>query len=89
MTGALDNAGIAWRAVLDTPSGAAVRTCVDAGLGISVVDPWQLSAQMKVLEGLPRLPEHEIVVIHASQAPDLAPQAIALLTTALQERFRL
>lgn len=89
MTHALDTAGIAWRVMLDTPSGAAVEASVEAGIGISAVDPWRLTPKMKIMDHLPALPAHDIVMIQNHSAADIAPHAMALLKQALQQRFRL
>ena len=89
MTGTLERAGIAWRAVLDTPSGAAVKTCVEAGLAVSVVDRSRLTPGMRVRNDLPALPEHEISILHAPQPSASIPAAVALLSDAIGQRFRL
>ncbi len=57
---ALDDAGIPWRIVLTSPSLAAVRAAVLAGLGITVRTPHLLgpaSDRLMVLDTLPPLPE--------------------------------
>lgn len=57
---ALDNAGIAWRIVLTSPSLSAVRAAARAGLGVTARTPHfvgRYSERLCQLEGLPALPE--------------------------------
>lgn len=70
MTGALDRAGRAWRIVLSSPSGQAVEACVEAGLGVSLVDRSRITAGMRVLEALPAVAKHEVVLLRAVSARD-------------------
>ncbi|MNP23806.1 HTH-type transcriptional regulator GltR [compost metagenome] len=88
MTQALDEKGIAWRAILDTPSGNAVKACVEAGIGVSVVDRSRITSKMKILEHLPRIPDHEIVILQATRERE-APEAMAVLAEAIRQRFRI
>lgn len=89
MTSALDEAGISWRVILDTPSGNAVKACVESGIGVSVVDRSRITPEMTVLEHLPELAEHEIVLVHADETDRQSLEAIAVLTNALKARFRI
>lgn len=86
MTGALDQAGRAWRIVLSSPSSQAVEACVEAGLGISLVDRSRITAGMRVLEALPAIAAHEIVLLRAASA--LEDPAANQLDSILRKHFR-
>ncbi|WP_241070141.1 LysR substrate-binding domain-containing protein [Achromobacter insuavis] len=86
MTGALDQAGRAWRIVLSSPSSRAVEACVEAGLGISLVDRSRITAGMRVLEALPAIAAHEIVLLRAASA--LEDPAANQLDSILRKHFR-
>lgn len=87
MLGALKQAGRPWRVVLDSPSSQAVKACVEAGLAITVLDRARVTHDMRILDGLPPVPEHEVVFLRspASQADE----TIALLAQAVHQYFRL
>ncbi|MCW1937880.1 LysR substrate-binding domain-containing protein [Pseudomonas sp. MDMC_285] len=86
MTGALDQAGRAWRVVLSSPSNQAVEACVEAGLGVSLVDRSRITAGMRVLEALPPIAAHEIVLLRAVSAQE--DPAANLLDSILRRHFR-
>ncbi|CAI8976140.1 LysR family transcriptional regulator [Pseudomonas sp. IT-347P] len=79
--------GRTWRVVLDSPSTQAVRACVEAGLGIGLIDREAITAQMQVLEDFPPVGEHEVVLARAVSTPN--DEAIELLTQSLHRHFRL
>jgi len=87
MTAALDKAGIKWRAVLDTESGVAVRACVEAGLGVSVIDRSKITPSMQILNDLPAIPDHEITILQAPVSRDQSIEAVTLLLDTIQQRF--
>ncbi|MGE7991841.1 LysR family transcriptional regulator [Pseudomonas sp. NPDC089554] len=70
MTGALDQAGRAWRIILSSPSSQAVEACVEAGLGVSLVDRSRITAGMRVLDELPPVAAHEVVLLRAVSAQE-------------------
>lgn len=85
---ALDAAGIPWRIVLTSPSLAAVRAAVLAGLGITVRTPHLLgppSDRLMVLDGLPALPETPLR--HYRRVGELS-DASAALKSACVDRIR-
>lgn len=86
MTGALDQAGRAWRVVLSSPSNQAVGACVEAGLGVSLVDRSRVTAGMRVLEELPPIAVHEIVLLRAASTQE--DPATNLLDSILRKHFR-
>lgn len=87
MLESLRHSGRQWRVVLDSPSSQAIYACVEAGLGISLVDRARVTANMQILDSLPVIPEHEVVLVRSATAA--ASKALDLLTEALQQRFRL
>ncbi|MDD3519318.1 MAG: LysR substrate-binding domain-containing protein [Chromatiales bacterium] len=81
---ALERAGMPWRVALTTPSLAGLRAAVLAGLGVTVRTTRWLEADAQILresDGLPRLPEVELVLLTPDAAPDVA-------TTRLLESVR-
>jgi DNA-binding transcriptional LysR family regulator len=84
---ALKEAGRSWRVVLDTASSQAVKACVEAGLAISLMDRAQVSERMRILDDLPAVAEHEVVLL-CSQAAQ-ADEAAQLLARTLHQYFRL
>lgn len=87
MTDTLNQAGRAWRVVLASPSSQAIETCVEVGLGISVVDRARVSARMRVLTDLPAIAPHEVVLLSAPSAAQMP--AAAMLAGALERHFRI
>lgn len=85
---ALDAAGIPWRIVLTSPSLAAVRAAVLAGLGITVRTPHFLGPpgdRLMALDGLPALPETPLR--HYRRVGEMT-EAAAALKSACIERIR-
>ena len=76
-----------WRVVLDSASSQAINACVEAGLGITLIDHAKVTAKMQVLDTLPVIAEHEIVLLRSPSTTGDA--AIDLLTQAIRHRFRL
>ncbi|MDQ2140344.1 LysR family transcriptional regulator [Alcaligenaceae bacterium B3P038] len=87
MTDSLDQAGRAWRVVLASPSSQAIETCVEVGLGISVVDRSRVTARMRVLTELPAIARHEVVLLRSSGAAQMP--AAEMLAGALARHFRI
>jgi DNA-binding transcriptional LysR family regulator len=75
------------RIVLESPSTQAVKACVEAGLAISLIDRARVTDKMRILDDLPRVPEHEVVFIRAQASH--ADEAVNLLSRAMQQYFRL
>lgn len=84
MIDALNAHDIAWRVVLDTPSGHAVEACIESGLGIAIVDRARLTEHMHLLEWLPPIVEHRIVLLRAQG--ELG-EAVTMLGAAIEQRF--
>jgi DNA-binding transcriptional LysR family regulator len=85
---ALDDAGIGWRIVLTSPSLAAVRAAVMAGLGVTVRTPHFLGSpadRLSVLEGLPALAATPLK--HYRRVGEMSPAAEALKAACI-ERIR-
>ncbi len=87
MMESLKHAGRSWRVVLDSPSCQAVRACVEAGLAISLLDRGRVTENMRLLDGLPAVPEHEVAFVRAASAE--RNEALDLLAQAIQQHFRL
>ena len=87
MLTALRQAGIAWRVALSSPSGHAVEACVEAGLGVSLLDRSRVTAGMRILNALPRIAPHEVVLLRAASAQ--GDPAAESLEQAIRQRFRL
>ncbi|ANN70514.1 LysR substrate-binding domain-containing protein [Bordetella bronchialis] len=87
MTAALDAAGRKWRVVLDSASTQAIKACVDAGLAVTLVDRARVDGAMRVLDGLPPVMDHEVVLMRGNRAGTAA--AIDLLAATLRQQFRL
>lgn len=85
---ALDDAGIPWQIVLTSPSLAAVRAAVLAGLGITVRTPHLLgptSDGLCVIESLPALPETPLR--HYRRVGEISAAGVALKEACI-ERIR-
>ncbi|VFR21285.1 Transcriptional regulator, LysR family [plant metagenome] len=87
MIASLARAGVSWRVVLSSPSSQAVQACVEAGLGVSLVDRSRVTAAMRVLEGWPAVAPHEVVLWRAASMP--SDPAATLMEEALRQHFRL
>lgn len=87
MMNSLKQAGRKWRVIIDSPSSQAVRACVEAGLAISLIDRARITPQMRVLDGLPAIAEHEVVFIRATKSQ--ADEAVDLLGESVRQHFRL
>ncbi|MFF7708902.1 LysR substrate-binding domain-containing protein [Pseudomonas sp. NPDC007930] len=81
---ALAASGQAWRVVLDTQSGQAVRACIEAGLAIGIVDRGRITERMRLLSGLPALPEHRILLL---RQPRERSEAATVLARMIGQRF--
>ncbi|QDY44186.1 LysR family transcriptional regulator [Candidatus Pantoea soli] len=87
ITEALKVSGRRTRLVLESHSSQAVIACVEAGLAISLIDRGKVSARMQILEGLPAIPEHDIIFMQSAESH--GDKAVALLARAMQQSFRL
>lgn len=87
MLESLKQSGRKWRIVLDSPSSQAIKACVEAGLAITLIDRARVSESMRILDGLPHVPEHEVVFLRSSTAQ--TNEAIELLAQAIHQHFRL
>ncbi|RAU47453.1 MULTISPECIES: LysR family transcriptional regulator [unclassified Pseudomonas] len=87
MTDALKMSGRSSRIVLESHSNQAVKACVEAGLAISLIDRAKVTSHMQILEGLPPIPDYDIVFVrHPGCRED---EAVGLLSRAMQQSFRL
>lgn len=86
MLQALQTAGREWRVVLDSPSSQAIGACVEAGLAIGLMDRAYVSARMRILDDLPPIAEHEVVLLRAPSGVD---EACERLAEAIAQHFRL
>ncbi|MDB5980481.1 MAG: LysR family transcriptional regulator [Pseudomonas sp.] len=87
MIESLKQSGRRSRVVLESPSNQAVKACVEAGLAISLIDRAVVTQNMQILDGLPVIPEHEVVFIRSPSSH--ADEAVDLLSQAMQQYFRL
>lgn len=83
----LKHSGRRSRVVLESPSNQAIKACVEAGLAISLIDRAMVTDNMQILDGLPVIPEHEVVFLRSSSSHD--DEAVNLLAQAMQQHFRL
>ena len=86
---ALDQAGIPWRIVFETPSRAGVQAAVCAGLGVGVLPRSSMMAGMHRLncaEGLPPLPEISTALSIRPDAGVVAKRLRSFLTTVFEGR---
>ncbi len=86
MTDALGRAGREWRIVLDSASSQAIKACVESGLGVTLLDRASVSPRMQVLDDLPTIGDHEVVLMQSRSGK--AHEAIELLSKTLQQNFR-
>lgn len=87
MTASLDQMGRAWRVVVSSPSSLVVETAVESGLGVSLVDRSRVSPAMRVLEGLPVIQGHEVMLLRSTRAQ--ADPAADQLEHAIRGSFRI
>ncbi|WP_333715584.1 LysR family transcriptional regulator [Pantoea eucrina] len=87
MTTALEADGRDARIILESHSSQAVHACVEAGLAVSVIDRAKVTERMQILDGLPAIPDHHILLLRSDTANEN--EAVALLTRAIQQFFRL
>jgi DNA-binding transcriptional LysR family regulator len=87
MLESLKRNGRRWRVVLDSPSTQAVRACVEAGLAVALMDREAVTGAMTVLEGMPEIAEHEVVLVRSGATA--GDEAIDLLAQSLHQQFRL
>lgn len=87
MTESLKHSGRRTRVVLESPSNQAVKACVEAGLAISLIDRACVTGNMQILDGLPVIPEHEVVFLRSLSSQ--GDEAVSLLSQAMQHYFRL
>lgn len=87
MTESLKASGQRSRIVLESHSNQAVKACVEAGLAISLIDRGKVTERMQILEGMPIIPDHDIVFVRS--AAFRGDEAVEMLTRAMQQLFRL
>ncbi|WP_421684518.1 LysR family transcriptional regulator [Stutzerimonas urumqiensis] len=87
MFDALRRSGRRWRLVLESPSGQAVKACVEGGLAISMLDRARVTARMQILDDLPVIPEHEVVFMRS--AASAGDEVVDLLADCVRQHFRL
>lgn len=75
------------RIVLESHSSQAVRECVEAGLAVSLIDRGKVTSMMQILEGMPVVPDHNILFIRS--AASYEDKATELLAQTLLQTFRL
>jgi DNA-binding transcriptional LysR family regulator len=75
------------RIILESHSNQAVKACVEAGLAISVIDRVKVTERMRILEGLPAIPDHDIVFMRSPASR--GDEAVELLARAMQKSFRM
>jgi len=87
MTESLKATGRRSRIVLESPSNQAVKACVEAGLAVSLIDRGKVTERMQILDGLPTIPDHDIVFMRS--AASRGDEAVDVLARAMQQSFRL
>lgn len=75
----LDEEGVGWRIVLETPSLSGILAAVRAGLGLSVRTQRNLDERLIVIEGLPTLPSVDIALLKADEEGSDAVNLLAAL----------
>jgi len=75
------------RIVLESHSSQAVKACVEAGLAVSLIDRGKVSGGMQILEGMPVIPDHNILFMRSAAA--CSDEAVGLLARSMQQSFRL
>ncbi len=66
MTEPLKVSGRRSRIVLESHSSQAVKACVEAGLAVSLIDRSKVTKRMQILEGVPVIPDHDIVLVRSA-----------------------
>ncbi|WP_283107550.1 LysR substrate-binding domain-containing protein [Pseudomonas syringae] len=66
MTESLKVSGRRSRIVLESHSSQAVKACVEAGLAVSLIDRSKVTKRMQILEGMPVIPDHDIVLVRGA-----------------------
>ena len=87
ITESLKASGRRSRIVLESHSSQAVKACVEAGLAVSLIDRGKVTEHMHILEGMPDVPDHNILFIRSAEANK--DKAVELLAEAMQQSFRL
>lgn len=87
MITALEADGRDARIILESHSSQAVHACVEAGLAVSVIDRAKVTERMQILDNLPAIPDHHILLLRSDIANEN--EAVTLLTRAIQQFFRL
>ncbi|MFM0436595.1 LysR substrate-binding domain-containing protein [Paraburkholderia strydomiana] len=87
MTSSLQSAGRKWRVILDSGSTQVIKACVESGLAVTLLDRARVSADMRVLDGLPQIEDHDVVLMRGDRGRTT--EAMELLATRLRQRFRL
>lgn len=87
MTSALSDANLDWRVILTSHSASAIEACVETGLGISLIDRARLKPTMRILEGLPKIATHDVMLLTSSSKR--TSQVISALAKLIAEQFRL
>lgn len=87
MVQSLKASGRRSRIVLESHSNQAVKACVEAGLAISVIDRAKVTERMQILEGLPVIPDHDIVFMRNPASRE--DEAVELLAREMQRSFRM
>ncbi|UPK85950.1 LysR family transcriptional regulator [Pseudomonas sp. A2] len=87
MVESLKASGRRSRIILESHSNQAVKACVEAGLAISVIDRAKVTERMQILEGLPAIPDHDILFVRSPASG--GDGAVTLLARAMRQSFRL
>jgi DNA-binding transcriptional LysR family regulator len=87
MTESLKASGRRSRIVLESHSSQAVKACVEAGLAVSLIDRGKVTAHMQILEGMPAIPDYDIVFMRS--AASRGDKAVEMLMRTMQQSFRL
>ncbi|MBS0970752.1 MULTISPECIES: LysR family transcriptional regulator [Yersiniaceae] len=75
------------RIVLESHSSQAIKECVETGLAVSLIDRGKVTAMMQIIEGMPVIPDHNILFIRS--AASYEDKATELLAQTLKQTFRL
>ncbi|WP_414450055.1 LysR substrate-binding domain-containing protein [Burkholderia sp. 22PA0099] len=86
---ALKQAGTPWRVIIESPSSQAIQACVESGLGVTLVDRARVTGRMRVLDALPPIGDHEVVLMRDPAGREQAGEAIDLLAATFRQQFRL
>ncbi|MEK6350468.1 MAG: LysR substrate-binding domain-containing protein [Burkholderia sp.] len=86
---ALRQADMPWRVIIESPSSQAIQACVESGLGVTLVDRARVTDRMRVLDALPPIGDHEVVLLRDPAGSERAGEAIDLLAATFRQQFRL